>query len=130
VGVFRYRIHEMSPRFSRTPTMTKRARALRRRMSPIEQRLWLALRNAQLGASFRRQHPAGPYVLDLYCPRVGLAIEVDGDEHDQKRAHDAIRTRFLSDKGILVMRFSNADVRSNLEGVKLMIRREIEQLRG
>jgi very-short-patch-repair endonuclease len=115
-------------RFARTPAMTARARNLRRRMSPVERKLWYALRDDQLGASFRRQHPVGPYVLDFYCPSAGLAIELDGDEHANRTGRDARRTRFLNQHGIRVMRFSNRDVWSNLEGVKEVIALDLGQL--
>ena len=99
----------LNSRFSRTREMTSHARTLRRAMSPIEQRLWLALRGAQLGTSFRRQHPVGPYVLDFCCTSVGLAIELDGDEHASRTVRDAVRTRFLNSRGIHVIRFTNRE---------------------
>jgi very-short-patch-repair endonuclease len=94
-------------------------------MSPIEQRLWHALRGAQLGASFRRQHPVGPYVLDFYCASAGLAVELDGDEHARRTHRDALRTRFLNHRGICVIRFYNRDVWSNFDGVKEIIALEL-----
>ena len=57
------------------------AKSLRRTMSPPEVRLWQALREEPSGRRFRRQHPAGPYVLDFYCAKAKLAIEVDGETH-------------------------------------------------
>jgi very-short-patch-repair endonuclease len=119
---------EKFSRFSRTPTMTARARTLRKRVSPIEQRLWHALRGAQLGASFRRQHPVGPYVLDFYCPSAGLAVELDGDEHATRTHQDSVRTQFLNRRGIHVIRFCNRDVWSNLSGVKETIALELVRL--
>lgn len=117
-----------SSRFNRKSEMTHRARDLRRSMSPIEQRLWRGLRGAQLGATFRRQHPAGGYVLDFYCSKAKLAVELDGDEHASRTGRDAMRTRFLNGRGIHVVRFSNRDVCSNLDGVREMIALELERL--
>jgi very-short-patch-repair endonuclease len=97
-------------------------------MSPIEQKLWFALRGAQLGASFRRQHPVGPYVLDFYCSAVRLAVELDGDEHASREGRDAVRTRFLNGRGIHVIRFSNRDVWTNLDGVREAIALELSRL--
>jgi len=116
---------ESRSRFTRTSAMTARAKTLRKRMSPIEQRLWHALRGAQLGASFRRQHPVGPYVLDFYCASAGLAVELDGDEHASRTHRDALRTRFLNHRGICVIRFYNRDVWSNFDGVKEIIALEL-----
>ena len=109
---------ERQSRFSRTRAVTARARSLRKEVSPIERKLWYALRDNQLGASFRRQHPVGPYVLDFYCPSARLAIELDGDDHTTRAESDSRRTRFLNQRGIRVIRFSNREVWSNLEGVK------------
>ena len=120
----------MTSRFNRTPTITARARTLRRRMSPIEQRLWHALRGGQLGVSFRRQHPRGPYVLDFYCAPLRLAIELDGDEHAGRRRQDTRRTDFLNGHGIHVIRFANRDVWSNLDGVLEVIALELTRLRS
>jgi very-short-patch-repair endonuclease len=117
---------ERQSRFARTPAMTARARGQRRRASPIEQKLWHALRGAQLGASFRRQHPIGPYVLDFYCASAGLAVELDGDEHASRLKYDARRTRFLKQRGIRVVRFCNRDVWNSLEGVKEVIALELK----
>ena len=126
MGVISAEESVLNSRFSRTPAMTARARGLRRRMSPIEQRLWHAIRGMQLGVSFRRQHPVGPYVLDFYCARASLAVELDGDEHATCRERDAARTRFLNGRGIRVIRFSNRDVWSNLNGVRETIALELK----
>jgi very-short-patch-repair endonuclease len=104
-------------RFDRNKFKTARARHLRRSATPPEQTLWLKLRGGQLGASFRRQHPIGPYILDFYAPSLKLAIEVDGGQHALLTEHDAERSRFLNAKGIRVMRFWNGDVLRNLDGV-------------
>jgi very-short-patch-repair endonuclease len=81
--------------------------------------------------AFRRQHPIGSYVLDFYCPALGLAIEVDGGQHgdDAARARDERRTRWLSSKGITIVRFWNNDVFANFEGVLTEIVRAVEALR-
>jgi very-short-patch-repair endonuclease len=99
--------------------MTSRARHLRQKTTDAEAKFWHALRRQQLyGLSFRRQHPVGPYTLDFYCPRIRLAIEVDGGQHaEQVKTADEARTRSLAEKGITVIRFWNNDVLTNLEGV-------------
>ena len=51
-------------------------------MSKPERLLWGALRKNKLGLRFRKQHPAGPYVLDFYCDSARLCVEVDGESHD------------------------------------------------
>ncbi|HEY0300299.1 MAG TPA: DUF559 domain-containing protein [Rhizomicrobium sp.] len=96
-----------------TRDQTTRARTFRRAMTKHEVKLWVQLRDGQLGGlSFRRQHPVGPYYLDFYCARKKLAVELDGGQHATAEAqeYDAARTRYLSRKGIRVLRFWNADL--------------------
>ena len=95
-------------------------RGLRRLGTPAERTLWAALRNSQVGGlKFRRQHPVGPYVLDFYCHRARLAVEIDGVVHDEPMAaeYDSERTRYLRREGVRVVRFSNADVGTQLDNV-------------
>ena len=98
--------------------MIDRARDLRRANLSPEQLLWTALRNEQIGGlKFRRQHPIGPYVVDFYCHGEHLVVEVDGFSHDEKAPEDAERTKFLEGRGLRVLRVTNDDVMSNLDGV-------------
>jgi very-short-patch-repair endonuclease len=119
-------------RFDRTRGKTQRARQLRRAMTDVEKKLWWRLRNDQLGVSFRRQHPIGPYIVDFLAPSVGLVIEVDGGQHgmDDQLAFDARRSEFLEARGLRVMRFWNNEVMSNLEGVLETIWLALQARRG
>src|SRR5579862_3783933 len=81
-------------RFNRNKQKTTRARGLRQDSTAVEDRLWTRLRNGRLdGLNFRRQHPAGSYVLDFYCPQLRLSIELDGSQHgeDKQVARDEKR---------------------------------------
>ena len=60
----------------------QRARELRREMTPAEKILWQELRGNKLGVHFRRQQIIAGFIVDFYCHKVGLVIEVDGDIHD------------------------------------------------
>ncbi|WP_297925027.1 DUF559 domain-containing protein [Metallibacterium sp.] len=96
------------------------ARELRRRTTDAEALLWRLLRNRHMaGAKFRRQHPLSPYVLDFYCHDAGLAVELDGGQHNEAtgRRHDARRDAFLAQKGIRVLRFWNHEVLNQTEAV-------------
>jgi very-short-patch-repair endonuclease len=73
------------------------------------------------GLSFRRQHPAGPFILDFYCPQLRLSIELDGSQHQATEVHDAKRTAWLRGCGVTELRFWNNDVTQNLTGVLEMI---------
>ncbi len=68
----------------KTNAAVTRAKAMRRAMPPSETALWNALKDRPGGFKFRRQHPAGDYVLDFFCPAAGLAIEVDGEARQRQ----------------------------------------------
>ena len=110
----------MLNRFGRNPAKAKPARTPRQAATPAERILWSKLRSGLLdGQSFRRQHPMGAYVLDFYCPTLGLAIELDGGQQSEA---DAARDVWLRGRGIQVLRYANSDVFSNLTGVLEEIR--------
>ena len=97
-----------------------RRQTLRHTETEAERALWALLRSRQLeGHKFRRQHSAGPYILDFYCAEAHLAVEVDGGQHytADGLADDAERTAYLEALGIRVLRFTNRDVLTNAEGV-------------
>ena len=85
------------------------ARSLRTTTTDAERLLWWGLRGRQLGGwRFRRQVPIGGFVVDFLCPRAGLAVELDGAEHDAVR--DDRRDASLRAVGIDVLRFPNNEV--------------------
>ena len=97
-----------------------RARALRHQATPAEVVLWVKLRDRSLAnAKFRRQVPAGPYILDFAAKSHRLIIEVDGETHavGDRPARDARRDTWLKGKGWRVLRFTNREVLGNLDGV-------------
>ena len=94
---------------SRTVT---RAKALRGAMSLPEVLLWRELKLAKSDVRFRKQHPAGPYVLDFFCARANLAVEVDGIAHNMgdRPQRDIERDAWLKQYRIEVVRIAAADV--------------------
>ena len=89
-------------------TALARRRELRTAGTDAEAALWQRLRGKRFaGFKFRRQHPCGPYILDFYCPKMHLAIELDGGQHftPEAQAYDDRRTEFLCSQGICVVRF-------------------------
>ena len=100
-----------------TSDASQRARMLRREMTKPERLLWWAIKADKTGFHFRKQHAAGPYVLDFYCDRARLCVEVDGLSHDFSVDRDLVRDRYLKRWGIVTVRVSAADVLSNLQGV-------------
>jgi very-short-patch-repair endonuclease len=102
---------------SGTSDASQVARQLRRNMTKPERLLWWALRAGKTGFHFRRQHAAGPYILDFYCDRRLLCVEVDGPSHELNIDHDQARDRFLARLGIKTLRVPASEVLGNLQGV-------------
>ena len=94
-----------------------RRRELRNNQTEAEKILWLQLKGRKLlGFKFDRQYSVGPYILDFYCPKIRLAIELDGIQHMEKSAllYDQDRTRYLEALNIKVIRFQNDEVINNI----------------
>ena len=94
-------------------------------MPATERILWSRLRRAALGHRFRRQHPVGPYVADFACLAAHVIVEVDGDSHfanDAAAQYDANRTAYLQNRGWVVVRVTNGEVRREMDGVLTKVR--------
>ena len=98
-------------------TMLSHAARMRREPTEAERRLWRCLRASQLGGhKFRRQAPIGPRIVDFFCPRKGLIVEMDGDTHDP--IVDAVRdAQMQSLFGLMTLRFSNREMMENPDGL-------------
>jgi very-short-patch-repair endonuclease len=105
----------------RAPKRTfESARRLRRSMSPPEAFLWNKLRSRAIGSpTFRRQHPIGEYILDFYCAKARLAVELDGASHDSgdQQERDERRDTWLKARGVVVLRIAAGDVLRNADEV-------------
>lgn len=102
------------------PIILARAGELRQPLTPLEAKLWACLRGKQLyGLKFRRQHPIYRFILDFFCYRHNLVIEIDGDSHadPDQQTYDQARTEWLEERGYRVIRFTNREVNNNIEGV-------------
>ena len=100
-------------------------------MTDAEIALWAKVRRRQLHRlQFHRQKPIGNYIVDFYCPTVALVIEIDGGQHYKPDGiqRDAVRDDYLKSLGLSVLRFSNADVLSNIDGVIASIIQHIESI--
>ncbi len=109
-----------TPKWRVSGRMRENAKALRRDMTEAERIIWYNVRGHRLqGASFRRQTPIGPYVVDFVCHAAKLIIELDGGQHFEpgNMARDARRTAFLTAQGFRVLRFNNHEVTKNKAGV-------------
>jgi very-short-patch-repair endonuclease len=95
-------------------------------MTEVEKKLWQILRRKQFaGYRFRRQAPIGPYVVDFFCPKAKLIIELDGGQHADRAEHDRRRTDFLTRAGYRVLRFWNNELNQNEHGVLTLIRQAL-----
>lgn len=104
------------------------ARHLRREQTAPEELLWSHLRNRRLGGfKFRRQAPLDRYIADFLCVDAKLIVEIDGSTHERRITADAERTEALGAMGYLVLRFSNSDVLTNVDGVLDEIFHTLEQ---
>ena len=117
--------------FGATPDIFKKAKELRRYETEAEKMLWAKLsRNQILGLQFRRQHPINRFIVDFYCVKIKLVIEVDGSIHElpENKVYDIGRSQILNDFGITVIRFSNDQIIDDIEGTIIKIRKKVEQL--
>lgn len=108
-----------------TKEKLERARELRRDMTPAEKILWQELRADKLGAHFRRQQIIAGFIVDFYCHRAALVVEVDGDVHDLQQEEDARREKALSELGLRTIRFRNDEVVRKLSAVVGKIKEQL-----
>ncbi|MBR3952770.1 MAG: endonuclease domain-containing protein [Oscillospiraceae bacterium] len=100
----------------REEIMLERARELRKKMTPEEKHLWYDfLKNHPV--RFRKQEIVGNYILDFYCSKAKVAIEIDGAQHytSESLSYDKKRTDYLEGAGIKVIRLLNKDINKNFE---------------
>ena len=108
--------------------LKKYSRRNKQPLTESEDVLWQALRNKQLDTKFRRQHPIGTYIADFISLENNLIIEVDGEIHDTTKEYDDNRTEALNELGFKVIRFSNDEVKNELENVLSKIKTELKSL--
>lgn len=114
----------MAAKLYNKPELKKIRKKLRDHLTPSEAALWNYLQDRKLhGKKFRRQASIGNYVVDFYCPREKLAIELDGEVHQYESIYtnDKNKENFLTERGIRLVRFENKFVYQNLEEVLKII---------
>ena len=120
----------MTRLFNRTKEKTTRKR-LRKNMPEPEVVLWSKLKGKSLnGFKFRRQYSVDKFVIDFYCPKLKLAIEVDGESHYSENAEvrDRERQYIIESFGISFLRFTNKEIYENIDGVMVRIIQNVEKL--
>ena len=93
----------------------KLRRLLRTNMTFTEKIVWMYLRKRQMKERFIRQYSVDNYIIDFYCPKLKIAIEIDGDVHVQERQkkYDKIRQEYLEQLGIKFVRIKNDELFDN-----------------
>ena len=109
--------------------LTALARQMRKNMTLEERILWYQYLRAY-PVQWNRQKVIGQYIVDFYCKRAKLIVELDGSQHyePESLSYDQQRTAYLNSLGYTVLRFANTDVKNNLSGVCEMIDRAIKNL--
>jgi very-short-patch-repair endonuclease len=93
------------------------ARQLRQNSTLTEIILWKNLKGKALGYEFHRQVPIGEFIVDFYCHELQLVIEIDGYTHDYNFVNDLNRQKYLESLGIMVIRFTDEDIKKCLNDV-------------
>jgi very-short-patch-repair endonuclease len=107
----------------------RKAEELRISMTKAEKVLWEEIRNNKLdGLKFRRQHPIGRFIVDFYCHKLKIVIELDGDIHKKGniRENDINRQNELEELGLKIIRFNNNEVINNIANVIKTIQEVIQ----
>jgi len=115
--------------FGSNPFAFQKAKELRNKMTDAESVLWESLRNKQfLGLKFRRQHPVSRFIVDFYCHKYKLVIELDGNIHDLSdvKTNDNNRENELKEFGLKILRLKNIEITNNLSKSLDKIKKEIE----
>ena len=100
----------------------------RNNQTEAEWKFWhLVLKQDKTWYRFLRQKPIGDYILDFYCDKLKLWIEIDDKSHDWKWEEDGVRTKYLNSLWIKVIRYTNSDINYNLEWVIMDLNEKIEQ---
>lgn len=101
------------------PKLKQRARELRKNSTLSEVLLWEELKNRKMyGYKFLRQKPIGNYIVDFFCNKLKLVIEIDGDSHDEGNyGYDMKRQKWLESKDLSVLRFDDLEVKKDMDNV-------------
>jgi len=104
------------------------SRELRNKSTLSEILLWNQLKSGKmLGYSFQRQKPIYKYIVDFYCPRLQLVLEIDGESHYGQFQKDRAREEDIVQLGLHVLRFQDRDVKKDMRNVLNCIQNWIEQ---
>lgn len=99
-----------------------------KRMKPRQRKLYYAIHNwlkEDFNSKARREYVIAPYIIDIYLPKFGIAIELDGSFHDNRQEYDSKRDGYLENIGILTLRFDNSVVDEHFDEVVERVKRAV-----
>ncbi len=122
-AVYEEKFTENGFTFPANKDLKDRAKEMSQNMTKAEQLVWFnLLESNKTGFKWTKQKVIDNYIVDFYCHTLGLVVEIDGDSHSEKQEYDEIRTKFLNNFNIDVVRFSNDDVYNNFDSVNLKLK--------
>jgi very-short-patch-repair endonuclease len=106
------------------------ARKLRNDSTLTEVLLWTQIKSRALRVEFHRQVMIDKYIVDFYCHEIKLAIEIDGSTHenDEATVKDAARQDLLEGLGVTFIRFSDRDIKTNINGCFQALQMQVQEL--
>ena len=101
---------------------------MRKEPTVEENKIWHILLK-RMKPRFLRQHVIGNYIVDFYCPKLKLIIEIDGEQHylAENEKYERNRTRFLENEGYRILRFYNSDINRKIKNVEQTVRGVCEE---
>ena len=110
-------------------TLDKYAKENRKNMTDEEKKVWYQILRGH-EPKFHRQRIIGNYIVDFYCPKLKLIIEIDGYQHfyEENKEYDSKRTEYFEKLGFYVLRFENTEVKKDFENVRYIINNVCESL--
>ncbi len=114
--------------FKYLDSLRKLARTNRKSPTEAESLIWkMVLKNRNMGYLFLRQKPIGKFILDFYCSKLLLAIEIDGNSHNKKDNYDKSRDLYFEQRKIRTIRFKNEEVLNNIEKIEINLKEIIKE---
>ena len=110
------------------PKLKQLARELRKNSTLSEVLLWRQIKGKALGYEFHRQVPIDPFIVDFYCHELMLAVEIDGNSHNETFTYDERWQTKLQRLGVTFIRFDDLDVKKNMDGVLHALKNKINKM--
>jgi len=110
------------------PKLKVLARQLRNNSTLSEVLFWKNIKSRSYGYEFHRQVPVSDFIVDFFCHELNLAIEIDGNTHDDNYDHDEHRQKKLESQGIKFIRFRDYDVKRNINDVLRAVEFKIREI--